>query len=582
MGTVYPPKKSSAELSSTEGDTTPDSTTNHKTIFIQETRVDSREDLGLASNPNAGRRFWFQRGKSYDPEAIATQPSVFDDPETAKQHQPRDDWENIHRFDPSARWTWGEEEKKLIRKIDYKIMLWACVMFMALELDRSNLGQALADNLLDDLHMTTNDYNLGNTVFGLSFLCAELPSQLVSKWVGPDRWIPAQMILWSIVSAAQFFLSGRTSFLVCRSLLAILQGGFIPDMVLYMSYFYKSHELTIRLGFWWTAMSTADILSGFLAFGILRLRTVTGTAGWRWLFLIEGLFTLVFGILSIGLMPASPTQTANWLRGKKGWFTEREEVIMVNRVIRDDPSKGSMHNRQAITPKLLWKSLGDYDLWPLYLLGLTFQTPQITVHRYFTLTLRRLGFDTFKTNLLAIPQSVLHMITMIGISYTAEVFQSLTIPAVVGQFWCLPFLVYIYVADINKINIWAAWAVLTLLLGYPNSHAIQVGWNSRNSNSVRARTVSAAVYNMFVQASSIIGSNIYRQDDAPRYRLGNRVLVSLNVVNIFLYAFTKIYYVLRNKYKEKKWNALTEEEKQHYLENTTDQGNKRLDFRFSH
>ncbi|KAK2794151.1 hypothetical protein FQN52_009233 [Onygenales sp. PD_12] len=524
MGTDYPPKKSSAELSSTEGDTTPDSTTNHKTIFIQETRVDSREDLGLASNPNAGRRFWFQRGKSYDPEAIATQPSVFDDPETAKQHQPRDDWENIHRFDPSARWTWGEEEKKLIRKIDYKIMLWACVMFMALELDRSNLGQALADNLLDDLHMTTNDYNLGNTVFGLSFLCAELPSQLVSKWVGPDRWIPAQMILWSIVSAAQFFLSGRTSFLVCRSLLAILQGGFIPD----------------------------------------------------------GLFTLVFGILSIGLMPASPTQTANWLRGKKGWFTEREEVIMVNRVIRDDPSKGSMHNRQAITPKLLWKSLGDYDLWPLYLLGLTFQTPQITVHRYFTLTLRRLGFDTFKTNLLAIPQSVLHMITMIGISYTAEVFQSLTIPAVVGQFWCLPFLVYIYVADINKINIWAAWAVLTLLLGYPNSHAIQVGWNSRNSNSVRARTVSAAVYNMFVQASSIIGSNIYRQDDAPRYRLGNRVLVSLNVVNIFLYAFTKIYYVLRNKYKEKKWNALTEEEKQHYLENTTDQGNKRLDFRFSH
>jgi hypothetical protein len=83
-------------------------------------------------------------------------------------------------------------------------------------------------------------------------------------------------------------------------------------------------------------------------------------------------------------MPASPTQTAGRLRGKKGWFTERqvpwkipwfhisanawlcrEEKIIINRVLRNDPSKGTMHNRQPITPKLLWKSLQDYHLWPM-------------------------------------------------------------------------------------------------------------------------------------------------------------------------------------------------------------------------
>lgn len=103
------------------------------------------------------------------------------------------------------------------------------------------------------------------------------------------------------------------------------------------------------------------------------------------------------------MMPASAVQTKTWFR-PKGWFTDREVAIVVNRVLRDDPSKGDMHNRQAITPRRLWASLaGDYDLWPLYLLGLLVYIPQSPPTKYITLILRSTGFGTFDTNLLTIP-----------------------------------------------------------------------------------------------------------------------------------------------------------------------------------
>ncbi|KAF6826327.1 transporter YIL166C-like protein 3 [Colletotrichum musicola] len=532
--------------------------------------------------PKEEKRFWFQRDKHFDPFAVATQASVFDDPDTAEKYHPRPDWENAHRFDPLARWTWAEEYA-IVRKTPLRLWILTCFsQFMALELDRANISQANTDNMLGDLNMTTNDFNLGNTVFKLAFLCAELPSQLVSKWVGPDRWIPAQMVLWSIVASCQFWLSGRDSFLACRALLGLLQGGFIPDVILYLSYFYKHHELSLRLGFFWTAMSMADILSALLAYGLLHMRGLEGHAGWRWLFLIEGLMTLVIGIFGFLLMPAGPCQTASWFRGKNGWFTEREETIIVNRVLREDPSKSGMHNREPITPRLLWDSIRDYDLWPLYVLGLTFQIPMTPPSQYLTLTLRNLGFDTFQANLLSIPYTVGHMITMLGITYLGEIFQELTLVSMSGQVWALPFLIYLNVVDTSGVNRWVLYAVISLLLIYPNAHPIQVGWNSRNSNTVRSRTVSAACYNMFVQTSGIISSNIYRSDDAPLYKRGNRALLGIVCMNLVLYPLVKSYYAFRNRRRDRTWTGMSEEQRLAYLATTKDEGNKRLDFRFSH
>ncbi|CAE6447513.1 unnamed protein product, partial [Rhizoctonia solani] len=240
---------------------------------------------------------------------------VFDDPRLGKYFVPIAEYEGMHRFDPKATWT-EAEEKTLVRKVDKRIMVWCCVMFFALQLDRGNISAALSDNLLNNLGLNTNDYNNGQMIFYLSFMCAELPSQLVSKRLGPDVWLPIQLVLWSIVAMAQCRLNGRESFFATRSLLGLLEGGFIPDIILFLSYFYKGNELPIRSAFFWMSYTFTDISGALFGSGILQMRGIHGWEGWRYLFLIEGAVSAAVGVFSFFWLPASPTQTKGILRGK--------------------------------------------------------------------------------------------------------------------------------------------------------------------------------------------------------------------------------------------------------------------------
>ncbi|KAH7910951.1 major facilitator superfamily domain-containing protein [Hygrophoropsis aurantiaca] len=437
-------------------------------------------------------------------------------------------------------------------------MAWAAISFSALNLDRNNINQANSSTFLPDLGLTTDDFNLGNSVFKLAFLCAELPSQLISKRMGPDRWIPMQICLWSLVTLSQFWLTGRTTFLLCRALIGILQGGFIPDLILYLSYFYTKSELPVRLALFWMSTNSCAIVASFIAFGTLRLNGYGDKAGWRWLFLIEGGLTLIIGLVTFFRMPPSPTQTKAWFR-PKGWFTEREETIIVNRVLRDDPTKGDMHNREGLTLKRLWTAVCDYDLWPLYILGLMFGIPNTPPSTYLTLLLRNIGFNTFQTNLLTIPSQVFGILTMFAITLVSESVNERSIIAMMEDLWTLPFLVALYCLPTNP-NSWIYFGVVTGLLSYPYTQPIQVGWCSRNSGAVASRTVNASLYNMFVQASGIIAAQIYVQSDAPRYKHGNFILIVICSINLLvLYPGTKAYYIWRNRQRAKIWDAMTSE-----------------------
>ena len=171
-------------------------------------------------------------------------------------------------------------------------------------------------------------------------------------------------------------------------------------------------------------------------------------------------------------LPPSPTQTASYFRGSTGWFSPSEEVIMVNRIIRDDPSKGDMHNRQALSPSLFWEALKDYDMWPIYLIGLSWSVPQIPSNSYITLIIESLGFDTFQTNLLTVPGYVLFIIQVPLWTWLSEKLNNRFGMVLVSQIWLLPILVALELLSPSKTYTWARYALNLMMLGFPYIHPI--------------------------------------------------------------------------------------------------------------
>ena len=122
---------------------------------------------------------------------------------------------------------------------------------------------------------------------------------------------------------------------------------------------------------------------------------------------------------------------------------------------------------------------------------------------YLTLSLRNLGYTTTQSNLLSIPSKALGMFLLIAFCYLSEMINSRVIATVLLQFWALPLLIALYTFN-EQTSPWAYFALVTLIAGSPYVHPVQVAWASTNSYGVGTRTVSASIYNMFVQAGGII------------------------------------------------------------------------------
>ena len=137
-----------------------------------------------------------------------------------------------------------------------------------------------------------------------------------------------------------------------------------------------------------------------------------------------------------------------------------------------------MHNRQGLRPGLLWSALLDFDLWPIYLLGLTWPIPGTPITAYLTLNLKNLGFDTFQTNLLSVPSWVLFLLQLVFWTWVSEKINNRFSIVLMCQIYFLPLVIALELLPANA-SPWAWYAVSSLLVGHPYIHAILGNFHSR-------------------------------------------------------------------------------------------------------
>lgn len=162
------------------------------------------------------------------------------------------------------------------------------------------------------------------------------------------------------------------------------------------------------------------------------------------------------------------------------------------------------------------------------------------------MNLKALGFTTFHTNLLTIPAYVLFIINLLALTWLSEKFNERFLLGSISQLWALPLLIALECLPATRSH-WVTYVLTILLFAQPYAHAILVAICSRNAGTVRTRTVASALYNMAVQTSSIIGSQIYRTDDKPLYRTGNKALIGIACYNFVLFLAAKLFYVYINR-----------------------------------
>ncbi|EXJ91135.1 hypothetical protein A1O1_04244 [Capronia coronata CBS 617.96] len=396
----------------------------------------------------------------------------------------------------SRQWS-REDEHRARAKVDRSVLVLLSLGLLVFQLDRMNLASALTGGFAKAIKINQSTINLGNQLMFLFIVVFEIPANLILQKLGPRKWISAQVIVFGFVATLQVFIRDRTGFLVSRSFLGFAEAGYIPGAAYTLSTWYTRKELAKRVAILFFGMFGGNALSPILASGILKLDGRQGLSGWKWLFLLEGVFTMSIGTLLIFLLPGSPDQPKPLLSEGIVRFTPEDQSVLLKRLERDDVHKRGGAQGLDIPWHTVRKAVLHYKRWPSLLsTSVVFATwsPLIT---YTPSIYVSLGFDRVAANALASVGATIALGVVFFFAWLSDRTGRRGLAVMLAQLvYLVALIIYRQVQDgVGRWSKWGLWTVVnSVAVGY---HPVHDTWVQLNCHDPGERSISIAMWVMF-------------------------------------------------------------------------------------
>jgi len=277
-------------------------------------------------------------------------------------------------------------ETSTIQAISWRGVPFLILAYFFSYLDRVNLGFA-ALTMNEELKFSPVVFSIGAGIFFFGYFLFEVPSNIILHKVGASRWIARIMVTWGIISALMAMVSGSTSFYILRFLLGVAEAGFFPGIILYLTYWYPAQYRARILAGFAIAVPVSTVIGAPISGFLLGLDGVAGLKGWQWLFILEGIPSILLGIVSWFYLTDRPSAAT--------WLSAEQKQWLAGRLASEEAAKGGAEHMtigEALTsPRVLVLSLVYFGfVGALY--GMQFWLPQIV--KAFGLTNVQTGFVT--------------------------------------------------------------------------------------------------------------------------------------------------------------------------------------------
>ncbi|KAH8195099.1 hypothetical protein TruAng_010739 [Truncatella angustata] len=408
-------------------------------------------------------------------------------------------------------------ERKLVRKVDWRLMPVLVVMIVLNYLDRQALPNARVQGIEKDLGLKSDEYNVAISVLFAGYIALQIPSNMLLTRVRPSIYLPLCMALWGIVSACTAAVKSFQGLVICRFFLGFLEAPFFPGALFLLSSWYTPKELATRTAVLYTGSLLSGGFGGLVGAGVqYGLDGVHGLYSWQWLFILEGTVTVFLSLLSIFLLPDFPTTTR--------WLSEQERAIAVHRLQRNSGSQDDERGPILHGVKL---AVADYKVWLLASIVIT-KTTAAAVTSFVPTLVATFKYSSVQSLLMVAPPYVFAAIAAMAISISSdrrsERYLHLVIPLAVGMLG--------YIIGAATTTLAPRYFSLFLMLGgVYGSFNVTYAWiSSTLPRPLEKRAAAFAFTNMVGNFAQIYSPYMYPSTNGPRY------LPAMTANTVFVFA----------------------------------------------